>query len=202
MSSLADLFERNRKWAARMRETDPGLFDRLSEAQNPRYLWIGCADSRVPASHIVDLPPGSLFVHRNIANVVHPSDLSAMSVLQFAVEELRVRDIIICGHHDCGGVATAIQSSARGPIQQWLRGMRELYRTHQTELRALGDVQKQANRLSELNVLHQVRAVAGNPSVKKAWTEGQSLTIHGLIYDLGHGHLHDLGLTISRAVHA
>ena len=201
MSSLADLFERNRLWAARMRRADPDLFDRLSEVQNPRYLWIGCADSRVPANQVVDLPPGTVFVHRNIANVVHPTDVSALAVLQFAVEKLRVRDIIVCGHYGCGGVAAAIRGTARGPLQHWLRGLRDLYREHRSELELLEDDQKRANRLSELNVLQQVRSVACNPIVELAWSDGRPLTVHGVIYDLEDGHLHDLGLTISRPVH-
>ncbi len=202
MSSLADLFERNRIWAARMRRADPDLFDRLSEDQNPRYLWIGCADSRVPANQVVDLPPGTVFVHRNIANVVHPTDLSALAVLQFAIEKLRVRDIIVCGHYGCGGVAAAIRGTARGPLQHWLRGLRDLYMDHRDELESMPDQQKRANRLSELNVLQQVRGVANNPIVEVAWSEGRALTVHGVIYDLEDGHLHDLGLTISRPVPA
>jgi carbonic anhydrase len=201
MSSLSDLFERNRLWAARMHRTDPDMFDRLSEAQNPRYLWIGCADSRVPANQVIDLPPGTVFVHRNIANVVHPADLSVLSVLQFAVEKLHVRDIIICGHYGCGGVAAAIRGTARGPLQHWLRGLRDLYRLHREELDALDDLNR-ANRLSELNVLQQVRSIVENPIVEVAWNEGRPLTVHGLIYDLENGHLHDLGLTVSRPVHA
>jgi len=200
MSSLAELFERNRLWAAKMRRADPDLFNRLSEAQNPRYLWIGCADSRVPANQVVDLPPGSVFVHRNIANVIHDTDMSAISVLQFAIEKLHVRDIIICGHYGCGGVAAAIRGTARGPLQHWLRGIRDLYREHIDELDALEDPQAKANRLSELNVLRQVRSVASNPIVEVAWSQNRPLTIHGLVYDLEDGHLHDLGLTISRPV--
>lgn len=197
MSSLAELFERNRKWAARMRQEDPDLFDRLSAEQHPRYLWIGCSDSRVPANQIVDLPPGSVFVHRNIANQVQVMDLNVVAVVQYAVDVLQVKDIIICGHYGCGGIAAALNDVKDGPLALWLRNVRGQYLAHRDEIDALESVAARERRLSELNVLHQVRQIAGCPAVERAWMNGQRMSVHGLIYDVEDGHLHDLGLTVS-----
>jgi len=190
MKTLSELFENNRAWAARTIDDDPGFFKRLTAQQAPRYVWIGCADSRVPANEIVGLPPGELFVHRNVANLVLQTDLNCLSVLQFAIDVLDVRDVIVCGHYGCGGIAAAIGSARLGLIDNWLRSIRDMHERHAAILDSAGD---RADALCELNVIEQVRNVGTTTVVQDAWARGQSVTIHGWIYALHDGLLRDLG---------
>ncbi len=192
----ADLLENNRRWAAQMLEGDPEYFDRLVGLQTPAYLWIGCSDSRVPANTIVGLKPGEVFVHRNIANVVPHSDLNALSVIQYAVEVLKVRHILVVGHYGCGGVKAALAGSDLGAIDNWLAHIRDVWRAHYDEIMALPE-ERRADRLVELNVAAQVQNVARTSMVQKAWHEGRPLSIHGWVYDLADGRLRDLGVGIS-----
>ena len=197
MQTLPHLFERNRAWAARMRAQDPSFFDVLAEQQRPEYLWIGCSDSRVPANQIVGLLPGELFVHRNVANVVVHSDLNALSVLQFAVEALGVKHVIVCGHYGCGGVRAALMGNASGLVEHWLRHVQDVYEHNRAHVDAAGDEAARAARLAELNVQAQVRHVASTPVVRAAWRRGQQLSVHGWIYDIRDGLLRDLDVTAS-----
>jgi carbonic anhydrase len=199
MRSLPELFANNRAWAAEMTQSDPEFFRRLSSQQAPQYLWIGCADSRVPANEIVGLLPGELFVHRNIANVVVHTDLNCLSVLQFAVDALRVRDIIVCGHYGCGGVLAALRDDRLGLADNWLRHVQDVRSKHHAELGALATERERHDRLCELNVREQVTNVAQTTIVRDAWARGQSLTIHGWIYGLRDGLLRDLGVWIDSA---
>ncbi len=192
------LLERNRAWAKQIELSHPGLLDKLATGQSPRFLWIGCSDSRVPASGIVDLPPGELFVHRNVANVVAPEDPNGMSVLQYAVDVLRVPHVIVCGHYGCGGVQTSLGELPAGAIGNWLQHLLEVQRRNATLLESLeGD--RKMSRLCELNVIEQVTNTAHTAVVKDAWARGQSLTLHGWIYQLADGRLRDLGVTMATA---
>jgi carbonic anhydrase len=195
MKTLPHLFERNRAWAASMRAQDPAFFDTLAEQQRPRYLWIGCSDSRVPANQIVGLLPGELFVHRNVANVVVHSDPNALSVLQYAVDALGVQDVIVCGHYGCGGVQAALEGTATGLVQDWLRHVEDVYELHRGEVDAADEVDARAARLAELNVEAQVRNVVTSSIVREAWRRGQKLSVHGWIYDIRDGLLRDLDVT-------
>ena len=197
MKYLPQLFENNRAWAERMTRSDPYYFERLAEVQQPDYLWIGCADSRVPANEIVGLGPGELFVHRNIANVVHPIDHNVLSVLQYSVEFLRVGHIIVCGHYGCGGVQAALRVGMPPPLENWLEQIRSVYRNHREEIDALPDEKSRWWRLCELNVMTQVETVCQTDVVRSAWKRGQRLTIHGWIYDLREGLLRDLDVSVS-----
>jgi len=197
MKTLAPLFERNRAWAARRVAADPGFFSSLAAQQSPGYLWIGCSDSRVPANEIVDLAPGELFVHRNVANLVVHTDVNCLSVLQYAVDVLKVRHVIVCGHYGCGGVRAALDGSAHGLIENWLRHVQDTARPHRAELAALGDIHAQVDHLCELNVVEQVRNVARTTIVQDAWRRGQAVDLHGWIYSLNDGLLRDLGVTIN-----
>ncbi|MGH7649047.1 MAG: carbonate dehydratase [Gemmatimonadaceae bacterium] len=197
MRSLDHLFENNRAWAAEMTRRDPAFFSRLLGQQTPQYLWIGCSDSRVPANEIVGLPPGEMFVHRNIANVVVHSDLNCLSVMQFAVEYLRVEHIIVCGHYGCGGVTAAMRDDKLGVVDNWLRHVQDVRWKHHPELDALAGDEERRRRLCELNVLEQVANAAQTTVVRDAWSRGQSLSVHGWIYGLKDGLLHDLGLSIA-----
>jgi carbonic anhydrase len=192
-----DLLARNAQWARERLEADPGYFDRLAHLQSPEYLWIGCADSRVPANVITGLQPGEVFVHRNVANLVYPADLNCMAVLQFAVEALRVKHVIVCGHYGCGGVRAAVDGSQNGLIDHWLDPIRDLNRTHQHDLAALPNDAARVDRLCELSVRAQVSTVAHSPIVQRAWEAGQSLAIHGWIYGLSNGLIKDLGCGVS-----
>jgi carbonic anhydrase len=196
MSEPRDLIESNRAWAARRRREDPGFFARLSRQQAPEYLWIGCSDSRVPANEIVGRDPGEMFVHRNVANVVVHSDLNCLSVLQFAIEVLEVRHVIVCGHYGCGGVRAAWQAAPLGAIDCWLRHVQDGASPYRTALEALGDEQQILDRLCELNVLAQVEHVARTNVVQDAWRRGRELTVRGWIYGLGDGLLRELGLCL------
>jgi carbonic anhydrase len=193
--TISALLENNRAWAAGCRTADPAFFERLVAQQAPDYLWIGCADSRVPANQIVGLPPGEMFVHRNIANVVPPRDANALSVLQFAVETLGIAHVIVCGHYRCGGVRAALGPAVAPPLERWLRHVRAVRRAHAAELAARASDDERWHRLCELNVAAQVRAVAGTAVVRRAWRKGRRLAVHGWIYDLRDGLLHDLGVT-------
>ncbi len=191
-STLGSLFARNKAWAKSMTDDNPDFFTHLSKQQSPEYLWIGCADSRVPANQVVDLPPGEVFVHRNIANVVVHSDLNCLSVLQFAVEELNVKHIIICGHYDCGGVKAALDGNRHGLIDNWLGHLRDVYRLHKLEIDALPTMKDKVNCLCEKNVIEQVSNVCRTTIVQDAWIADKDLTIHGLIYSIDNGLLKSL----------
>lgn len=191
------LLENNKAWSEGIRKRDPEYFQRLSGQQAPEYLWIGCSDSRVPANTIVGLEPGEVFVHRNVANVVVQSDLNCMSVLQFAVEVLRVRHVIVCGHYGCGGVRAAMEQKRLGLIDNWLRHLKEIYARHADDLEAIEGAGERADRFCELNAAAQVRNVCRSTVVQEAWARGQSLSVHGLIYGLSDGLLKDLGVTLS-----
>ncbi|MBE9548616.1 MAG: carbonate dehydratase [Proteobacteria bacterium] len=191
MDKLDHLFENNQAWAAAIKAEDPGFFARLSKQQHPEYLWIGCSDSRVPANQIVDLPPGDVFVHRNIANVVVHTDLNCLSVIQFAVDVLKVKHIIVCGHYGCGGIAAALDEEERGLIDNWLRHIKDVGRFHAGKLEGLEHQQK-LDLLCELNVIEQVNNVSSSTIVQNAWNRGADLSIHGWIYNIENGILHDL----------
>lgn len=189
--TLDRLFERNRLWSDRIKEINPHYFQNLSKQQSPDYLWIGCSDSRVPANQIIDLPPGEVFVHRNIANVVSPSDLNLLSVLQFAVEVLKVKHVLVCGHYGCGGVRASLEDEPHGLIDNWLNHLRLVRRLHQDEVDALPP-EARVDRLCELNVIEQVTNVAATTVVRDAWARGQALSIHGVVYSLEDGVLREL----------
>lgn len=192
MKQIVEIFNNNYNWAHEHTRKDPTYFKRLSHLQAPDYLWFGCADSRVPASAITGLEPGELFVHRNIANIVNASDTNCMAVLQYAIEHLKVRHIIVCGHYGCGGVHAALDAPVHGMVDYWLEPLRHLARDNSNELSRLTDVHAKANRLSELNVEEQVRNVANSPIVQQAWARGDEVRIYGWIYGLEDGRLHDL----------
>jgi carbonic anhydrase len=191
------LFERNRNWAASMVEKDPTFFKSLAAQQSPEYLWIGCSDSRVPANELLGMAPGELFVHRNIANVVVHSDLNCLTVLQFAIDVLKVKHIIICGHYGCSGVHAALTNRRVGLADNWLRHVQDVSNKHERYLGAVADVGARANRLVELNVAEQVINVAQTTVVRDAWERGQPLTIHSWVYGLQDGLLRDLGMTVT-----
>ena len=196
MGDIAELFARNRAWAAEMVARDPGFFSALVDRQAPRYLWIGCSDSRVPANQIVGLEPGDVFVHRNVANVVVHTDLNCLSVLQYAVEVLAVRHVIVCGHYGCGGVQAALEEQRHGLIDNWLRHVADVREKHATELASLAE-DRRLERLCELNVVEQVANVNGTTIVQDAWEREQELTVHGVVYDLRDGLLRDLDVSRS-----
>jgi carbonic anhydrase len=197
MRTLEHLFDNNRVWAERIRRQDPDFFPKLSGQQAPAYLWIGCSDSRVPANEIVDLLPGELFVHRNIANLVVHTDLNCLSVTQFAVDQLKVRHIIVCGHYGCSGVMAALRGDRLGLSDNWLRHVQDVQQKHQRFLSGMTQPGEAANRLCELNVIEQVVNVCQTTIVRDAWERGQGLTVHGWIYGLQDGLLRDLHMTIS-----
>jgi len=199
MSSLAHLIERNRQWAGELQSAKPDFFRRLAAQQSPRYLWIGCSDSRVPANDIVNLLPGELFVHRNVANVVVHTDLNCLSVLQFAVDVLRVEHVIVVGHYGCGGVRAAWQGKPLGLIDNWLRHVQDVAERHITFLRTLHDEATVIDRLCEFNVIEQVHHVARTTIVQDAWRRGQPLTLHGWIYGLSDGLVNDLRIEADSA---
>ena len=198
MPDVDDLFNNNRRWARRILGIDPDFFKSLSEQQTPKYLWIGCSDSRVPANEIVDLRPGELFVHRNVANVVVHTDLNCLSVLQYAIDVLQVKHVIVCGHHGCGGVRAAYLRSSLGLIDNWLRHVQDVRARHQALIERAADDEQRIDRLCELNVISQARHVCETTVVQDAWRRDQPLSIHGWIYDLRDGLLRDLQCTASR----
>jgi carbonic anhydrase len=193
---LDDLKANNRAWAERMVQQDPQFFKRLEAQQGPQYLWIGCSDSRVPANEIVDLAPGELFVHRNVANLAPPQDANYLSVLQFAVDVIKVRHIIVVGHYGCGGIIAAVDGKRRGLIDHWLHPIREVAEAHHAELDAIADTNKRYDRLCELNVMRQVKNVASDVFVQDAWARGQKLSVHGWVYSLATGLVNDLDVTV------
>ncbi len=194
---LDHLKANNRAWSQRKLSADPSFFKRLEGQQAPEYLWIGCSDSRVPANEIVGLDPGELFVHRNVANLAPPQDANYLSVLQFAVDVLKVKHIMVVGHYGCGGVAAAVDGRRRGLVDHWLHPIREVSEAHREELEAISDGRARLDRLCELNVLRQVRNVASDVFVQEAWSRGQSLHVHGWIYSLANGLVTDLSVTVS-----
>ena len=192
---LTDLFEKNRAWAAEMTRQDPEFFTRLARQQSPQFLWIGCSDSRVPANQIVGLLPGEMFVHRNVANVVVHTDLNCLSTVQFAIDVLRVKHIIVCGHYGCGGVLAALRNEKHGLVDNWLRHVQDVRRNHRAEIDSLESETDRHRRLCELNVISQVANVSQTTVVRDAWERGQSLSIHGWVYDIQDGLLRDLSVT-------
>jgi carbonic anhydrase len=194
---LDHLKSNNRAWSERMTAADPGFFRRLEHQQAPEYLWIGCSDSRVPANEIVDLDPGELFVHRNVANLAPPQDANYLSVLQFAVDVIKVKHVMVVGHYGCGGVAAAVDGKRRGLVDHWLHPIREVAHEHRHVLDAIPGERDRLNRLCELNVIRQVRNVASDVFVQDAWARGQPLSVHGWVYTLGSGLVNDLNVTIS-----
>jgi carbonic anhydrase len=197
MKRLPELFERNRNWARRVRHANPDFFKNLSHQQAPRYMWIGCADSRVPATEIVDLAPGEIFVHRNVANVVVHSDFNCLSVLEFAVDVLKVEHVMVVGHYGCGGVRAVMDNKEMGLADNWLGHVRDIKERHKEALDLIFEGEKRFDRLCELNVLQQALNVCKSTVVRHAWKRGQDLTVHGWIYDLKDGLLRELGFCVS-----
>ncbi len=194
MPSINDLFEYNKAWTEAINADDPDFFKKLSAQQAPEYLWIGCADSRVPANEIVGLLPGELFVHRNVANAVIHTDLNCLSVIQFAVDVLKVKHIIVCGHYGCGGVRAAMENRSFGIVDYWLRHLKDLYQKHQKNLKRIKDEDKCWDRMCELNVIEQVYNVCHTNIIQGAWERGQELSVHGWIYSIKDGLLRDLNV--------
>ena len=199
MSKLDVLFEKNRDWALSVKASDPLFFEKLSAQQSPEYLWIGCSDSRVPANQIVGLMPGEVFVHRNVANMVVHTDLNCLTVLQYAVDVLKVKHVMVVGHYGCGGVAAAYENADNGLIDNWLRNIKDVQYHHQLQLDAIEDKTERLELLCELNVVSQVSNVCHTTIVQNAWRRGQPLAIHGWVYSLADGLLKDLDCTVDRA---
>lgn len=197
MKILKHLFDNNKSWADKIKKTDPDFFTKLSQQQKPEYLWIGCADSRVPANEIVNMLPGEIFVHRNIANVVVHTDLNCLSVIQYAVEVLKIKHIIVCGHYGCGGIQAAMENCDHGLIDNWLRHIRDVYRYHQEKFEAVQSEKERLDLLCELNVIEQVANVCHTTIVQNAWKSGQKLAVHGWIYGIEDGILKDLDVCTS-----
>ena len=197
METLSHLFESNKAWADRIRQQDPEFFANLALQQSPTYLWIGCSDSRVPANQIVGLAPGELFVHRNVANLVVHTDLNCLSVIQFAVDLLKVRHVIVCGHYGCSGVQAAVRRERLGLSDNWLRHLQDVREKHESYLSNEGSDTETSNRLCELNVIEQVTNVCHTSIARDAWDRGQELTVHGWIYGLDDGLLRDLNVTVA-----
>ncbi len=198
MKTLKDCFDANRTWAERMRQLDPEYFDRLRHQQQPELLWIGCSDSRLPPDRIIQKQPGEIFVHRNVGNVVVHTDMNCLSVLQYGIEVLGVRHVIVCGHYGCGGVRAALRSRPLGLIDNWLRHIRDVHALHRAELDAITDDEMRTDRLCELNVAAQVANVCRTTIVQDAWRAGRELTVHGWIYSVGDGILNDLDICVDR----
>ncbi|MBB1267808.1 carbonate dehydratase [Shewanella sp. SR44-3] len=197
MKLLKPLFDNNRLWAERISKEDPRFFEKLAKQQNPEYLWIGCSDSRVPSNQIIDLMPGEVFVHRNIANMVIHTDLNCLSVIQYAVDVLKVKHIMVVGHYGCGGVRAAMDNLRLGLIDNWLGHLRDIYRMHDAELGKLDEAER-FRRLCELNVIEQVANVTSTTIVREAWDRGQDVAVHGWIYGINNGLLTDLDVTSSK----
>ena len=192
----------NRRWAERMVAADPDFFRRLERQQSPSYLWIGCSDSRVPANQIIGLDPGAVFVHRNVANLAPPQDANYLSVLQFAVDELKVKHVMVVGHYGCGGVRAAVDGRRRGLVDHWLHPIREVYWEYRAELEAIPELEERLRRLCELNVMRQVRNVASDVFVQEAWARGQKLAVHGWVYSLATGIVNDLHVSVASPAEA
>src|SRR5215204_3461628 len=197
MDSLKNLLEKNKNWAERMKKHEPEFFEKLAGLQTPEYLWIGCSDSRITPATSIGMLPGEMFVHRNIANLVIHTDMNCLSVIQFAVDVLKVKHIIVCGHYGCGGVLAALRDDKLGLVDNWLRHVQDVRRKHQAQLDALETETQRHNRLCELNVIEQVVNVSQTTVVRDAWARGQALTVHGWIYDVFDGLLRDLGMCIT-----
>jgi carbonic anhydrase len=197
MDDLQELLENNKAWAAGIKASDPEFFNALAQQQNPRYLWIGCSDSRVPATQLVGLHAGDLFVHRNVANVVVHTDFNCLSVLQFAVDVLNVNHVIVCGHYGCGGVKAAMENLQLGLIDNWLRHVQDVMHNHEAQLLGLKDDAHRLDRLCELNVIEQVLNVSRTTIVQNAWSHGQQLSVHGWIYGINDGLLRDLEMCVT-----
>lgn len=197
MKELEDLLEKNRVWADGIKAHDPEFFHALAKQQNPRYLWIGCSDSRVPATQLVGLQPGEMFVHRNVANLVVHTDFNCLSVMQFAVDVLGVSHIIVCGHYGCGGVQAAMENLQLGLIDNWLRHVQDVMHNHEALLAKISDATQRLNKLCELNVIEQVLNVSRTTVMQNAWARGQELAVHGWIYGIGDGLLRDLDICIT-----
>ena len=197
MHDLQDLLEKNRRWAKQITQQTPDFFQKLAEQQTPEYLWIGCSDSRVPATQLIGLDPGEMFVHRNVANVVVHADVNCLACMQFAVDVLRVRHIIVCGHYGCGGVLAALRDDRLGLVDNWLRHVQDVRLKHTAELERLPDEGQRHRRLCELNVVEQVQNVSQTTVVREAWARGQPLALHGWIYDVADGLLHDLDICLT-----
>lgn len=196
MKDLKELLDNNRAWAEGIKARDPEFFQKLAQQQNPRYLWIGCSDSRVPSTQLVGLPPGEMFVHRNVANVVVHTDVNCLSVLQFAVDVLKVDHVIVCGHYGCGGVQAAMDNLQLGLIDNWLRHVQDVMHNHAPLLANITDAEQRLNRVCELNVIEQVLNVSRTTIVQNAWARGQELAVHGWIYGVENGLLRDLDIRI------
>lgn len=196
MKDLKRLLDQNRAWAENIKANDPDFFPALAKQQSPKFLWIGCADSRVPANQLAGLMPGEMFVHRNVANVVDHTDFNCLSVMQYAVDVLKVEHIIVCGHHGCGGVKAAMENLQLGLIDNWLRHVQDVVHEHEETLAKIDDENERFDRLCELNVVEQVKNVGRTTIVQSAWQRGQELTVHGWIYGLHDGLLRDLGVSI------
>lgn len=197
MTKLTELFENNRQWAEKINTEDPNFFSKLSQQQRPEYLWIGCSDSRVPANEIVNLLPGEIFVHRNIANVVVHTDLNCLSVIQFAVEVLKVKHIMVVGHYGCGGIKAALDSEQHGLLDNWLRHIKDVYRFHYEKMEKITDIKERVDTLCELNVIEQVVNVSQTSIVQNAWKSGQEVHVHGWVYGIENGIIKDLDVTVS-----
>ena len=195
MKTLDHLLNNNRAWAEKIKANDPEFFEALSKQQNPQYLWIGCSDSRVPANQIIDVTPGDMFVHRNVANVVVHTDLNCLSVVQYAVEVLQVKHLIVCGHYGCGGVRAALENSSLGLIDNWLRHVQDVRQKHDELLARISEGER-LNKLCELNVIEQVSNLCQTTIVQSAWQRGQELFVHGWIYGLSDGLIRDLDVSI------
>ena len=198
MKDLKRLLDQNRAWAENIKASDPDFFQTLAKQQSPRFLWIGCADSRVPATQLAGMMPGEMFVHRNVANVVVHTDFNCLSVMQFAVDVLKVDHIIVCGHHGCGGVKAAMDNLQLGLIDNWLRHVQDVIHVHEETLAKIDDENERLNRLCELNVIEQVLNVGRTTIVQSAWQRGQELVVHGWIYGLQDGLLRDLGVSMDK----
>lgn len=194
---MKNFLEQNNRWAEKVKKSDPHFFSKLAKQQNPEYLWIGCSDSRVPANQIVDVLPGQLFVHRNIANLVVPTDLSCLSVIQYAVEVLRIKHIIVCGHYGCGGVQAAWENKKLGFMDDWLEHIKKIHRRHTPKIDACQSEKEKINLLCELNVAEQVKNVSHTPFVQGAWQNGLELEVHGWMYNLESGLIEDLNISVS-----
>lgn len=197
MKLLNSLFEKNREWAAEIKAEDPLFFEKLAAQQSPEYLWIGCSDSRVPANQLLGLLPGDVFVHRNVANLVLHTDFNSLSVIEYAVNALKVKHIIVTGHYNCGGIAAAMGNTELGLIDNWLRNIKDIYAKHQSQLESVKNLKERQDLLCELNVLEQVANVCHTTTVQNAWQRGQELAVHGWIYDVKDGLLRDLDITVN-----
>jgi len=197
MSGIETILGNNREWSKRMMEHQADYFPKLAAQHAPDYLWIGCSDSRVPANEIVGLLPGELFVHRNVANIVYPADLNCLSVVEYAVDVLKVKDIIVCGHYGCGGVKAALDNLSHGLIDNWLTKIKDIYVRHYEDIDSLKNEEERVNRMCELNVIEQVKALTRTTIIQDAWRRSQSITIHGWIYGLQDGLIKDLGVRVS-----